>query len=71
MSQSRVRGRGRGFRSTIRNDSQNVRSNDGNKSTKNISHSKICCQEIINNFELDEQGANFFQDLKALWNMCK
>lgn len=71
MSQNRVRGRGRGYRNYIRNDLQNVQYNDEVKPNQNISHSKTCCQEMTNNFELDESGAAFFLDLKNLWNMCE
>lgn len=75
MSQGRVRGRGRGYRNFVRNDTQNLRPMDQfdnkAKTNRNISHNNNCCQQIITNFELDENGAVFFQELKNLWNMCK
>lgn len=75
MNQGRVRGRGRGYRNFVRNEPQNLRPMDApvkiSKTTKNISHNKKCCEGISTNFELDERGAAFFQELKYLWNMCK
>lgn len=70
MNQNRVRGRGRGYRN-FRNDTQRP-NNDVIKPSQNISHPhKKCCQEITTNFDLDQKGAAFFQDLKIWWNMCE
>lgn len=75
MNQGRVRGRGRGYRNFVRNEPSNLRPMDPvnkvSKINKNISHNTKCCEEIKTDFELDENGAAFFQQLKHLWNMCK
>lgn len=75
MNQGRVRGRGRGYRSFVRVDTLNLRPMDTQsnilKTNKNILHDKKCCEELKTDFELDERGTAFFQELKRLWNMCK
>lgn len=75
MSSGRVRGRGRGYKNFMRNETQNFRPSEQfdnrAKINKNISHNNNCCQEILTNFELDASGAAFFQELKNLWYMCK
>lgn len=75
MNQGRVRGRGRVYRNFVRNEAPNLRPmdlpNKVSKTDKNISHNSKCCEEIKTDFELDENGAAFFQQLKHLWNMRK
>lgn len=73
MNQGRMRGRGRGYRNFVRNDIPNFKSMDTteNKTIRNISHNKKCCEVVKTDFELDKTGADFFQELKQWWNMCE
>lgn len=74
MNQGRVRGRGRGYRSSFRNEPQTSRLGqhvDTIPKPKTILHNNNCCEKISVNLELDAKGEAFFQELKNLWNMCK